>query len=414
MSLVNFFKKYKYVFASFGPGLAVMFADTEAGSVITAAQSGAVWGYKLLLFQFLFIPFLYITQELSARLALSSKKGFVELIKLRFGKTTALALVITLILSCFGALVTEISGLAGVAQVFGIPLWLSASAITVLILFMITVGSYRSIEGVAIFLGLFELAFIFMAWRSHPDLSQIKAQMFDMPILNHNYLYLLAANLGTCIMPWAIFYQQSASIDKKMTLSSLKMVRVEIFFGAIICQILTASILIASASIFNQSENVNQLESIPQIANAMSYALGGDFGKIIFAIGLSGGALVATIVVCLTAAWSVGELLGLRHSLEKHPLDAPWFYGFFALMLILGDCLVVFHANLIQLSIDVGVLNAVILPIILYFLYYMSKKESFNKYGLKGAYSIFVAVSFILISLVGLGASLIGVFGITL
>ncbi len=30
-----------------GPGLVVMLADTDAGSVITAAQSGAEWGYRL-------------------------------------------------------------------------------------------------------------------------------------------------------------------------------------------------------------------------------------------------------------------------------------------------------------------------------------------------------------------------------
>ena len=34
-----------------GPGLVVMLADTDAGSVITAAQSGAQWGYRLLLLQ---------------------------------------------------------------------------------------------------------------------------------------------------------------------------------------------------------------------------------------------------------------------------------------------------------------------------------------------------------------------------
>jgi len=46
-----------------GPGLVVMLADTDAGSVITAAQSGAQWGYSLLLLQFLLIPILYLVQE---------------------------------------------------------------------------------------------------------------------------------------------------------------------------------------------------------------------------------------------------------------------------------------------------------------------------------------------------------------
>ena len=36
--------------ATIGPGLTVMLADTDAGSIITAAQSGAQWGYKLLCF----------------------------------------------------------------------------------------------------------------------------------------------------------------------------------------------------------------------------------------------------------------------------------------------------------------------------------------------------------------------------
>jgi regulator of protease activity HflC (stomatin/prohibitin superfamily) len=35
-----------------GPGLAVMLADTEVGSVIAAAQSGAKWVYRSLMLQF--------------------------------------------------------------------------------------------------------------------------------------------------------------------------------------------------------------------------------------------------------------------------------------------------------------------------------------------------------------------------
>ena len=48
-----------------GPGIVVMLADTDAGSVITAAQSGAQWGYKLLMMQLLLVPILYIVQELT-------------------------------------------------------------------------------------------------------------------------------------------------------------------------------------------------------------------------------------------------------------------------------------------------------------------------------------------------------------
>ena len=54
--------RWASVLAVLGPGLVVMLADTDAGSVVTAAQSGAQWGYKLLLLQFLLMPVLYLVQ----------------------------------------------------------------------------------------------------------------------------------------------------------------------------------------------------------------------------------------------------------------------------------------------------------------------------------------------------------------
>ncbi len=109
----------------FGPGLVVMFADTDAGSVITAAQSGAVWGYKLLLLQLVLIPVVYMVQELAVRLGLVTGKGHGELIREYFGKGWAWLSVSTLMVACLGALVTEFAGVAGAGLLFGIPPWLS-------------------------------------------------------------------------------------------------------------------------------------------------------------------------------------------------------------------------------------------------------------------------------------------------
>ena len=63
-----------------GPGLVVMLADTDAGSVITVAQSGAQWGYRMLALQLLVIPLMFVAQELTVRLALGTRRGFGELV----------------------------------------------------------------------------------------------------------------------------------------------------------------------------------------------------------------------------------------------------------------------------------------------------------------------------------------------
>ena len=62
-----------------------MLADTDAGSIITAAQSGAEWGYGLLLLQLVLVPILFMVQELTVRLGIVTRKGHAELIRDQFG-----------------------------------------------------------------------------------------------------------------------------------------------------------------------------------------------------------------------------------------------------------------------------------------------------------------------------------------
>ena len=388
--------------AAVGPGLVVMLADTEAGSVITAAQSGAQWGYRLLLLQFLIIPLLYTAQELSIRLGLGTGKGFGELVRLRFGRGIALLSLATLVLSCFGALVTELSGLAGVGELFGIPLWETVGVLVVLIFAMVCTGSYHGVERIAICLGLFGVAFIAVAWNARPDPRQIAAQWYQMPFHDSSYLYLVAANLGTSVMPWTVFYQQSALIDKGLGARHLKAARIETFLGATLCQILTAAVVIAAAACFNRSDASFTLTSVPQLADAFTASLGQTVGRGVFAMGLAGGALVATIVVCLTVAWGVGEATGRRHSLEQRPADAPWFYAAFGAMLLGAGVLVGSGVNLVELSIFTGVVNALLLPAVLGLLYWLARTQLSGTFRLQGWYARGVGLVFGFASLTGL------------
>ena len=99
----------RLILAALGPGLLVMLADTDAGSIITAAQSGAQWGYKLLALQILLIPILYMVQELTVRLGLVTGRGHGELIRDTFGRGWAWFSVGTLMLACVGAIVTQLA-----------------------------------------------------------------------------------------------------------------------------------------------------------------------------------------------------------------------------------------------------------------------------------------------------------------
>src|SRR3990167_5886146 len=154
----------------FGPGIVVMLADTDAGSIIVAAQSGAVWGYKLLPLQFILMPILFIAQELTVRLGLVTGKGHGELIKLKFGSKWAWLSVITLLVCCIGAIITELSGLAGVGALMGVPIWKTMVLAIVFLVFLAWSGTYRAVEWVALAIGAFELVFLWVAFSAHPSL----------------------------------------------------------------------------------------------------------------------------------------------------------------------------------------------------------------------------------------------------
>ncbi|MDD2876599.1 MAG: divalent metal cation transporter [Acidiphilium sp.] len=354
--------------AVFGPGLVVMLADTDVGSVITAAQSGVAWGYRLLLLQFLLMPILYVVQELTVRLGIFTGKGHGELIRDTFGPAWAWLSAAGLTVATIGALLTEFSGVAGVGELYGVPRLVSVSLAAAFLLIVAFTGSYRRVERVAIALGLFELVFFVVAYLAHPDLHSIAIQTFKPALGNSAYLYLVAANIGAVIMPWMIFYQQSAVADKKLTPADFKYARWDTAIGAVLTQLVMAAVLVAAAATIGLRNHQASLNSVGDIAHALTPFLGETVGKLVFGVGVLGAGLIAAIVASLALAWGLGEVTGYRRSLEDHPLQAKWFYGVYAFCLIAGAVLVAFVPNLVFLNIAVEVMNALLLPLVLGFL----------------------------------------------
>ncbi len=391
-----------------GPGMVVMLADTDAGSIITAAQSGAQWGYRLLMLQLVLVPILFVVQELTVRLGIVSGKGHGELIGDHFGRGWAWVSVGTLVLACIGALLSELSGLAGVGLLFGVPAWITMTVVVGGLTLMAYTGSYLSVERIAIAIGAFELVFLLVAWKAQPQATAMMSGALSIPWREPKYLYLVAANIGAVIMPWMVFYQQSAVVEKKLTIDDLPAARWDTAFGAFITQVIMASVLVATAATLGKADTHAALDTVQQIAQAITPFLGEGTGKLLFGLGMTGSALVATIVVTLTAARSLGEVLGVKHSLEHAPREAPWFYGCYTVSLAAGGLLVASGVNLVSLSVGVQVMNALLLPIVLGFLYLLARRLPMP-HRLSGGYAIVVALIIALTAGFGVYAGLAGV-----
>jgi Mn2+/Fe2+ NRAMP family transporter len=401
---------WRHFAAVAGPGLVVMLADTDAGSVITAAQSGAQWGYRLLLLQVILVPILYMVQELTVRLGIISGKGHAELIGVHFGRGWAWFSVATLVLACVGALLSELSGLAGVGLLMGVPAPVTMALVVAALIAMAYRGSYLFVERVAIVVGAFELVFLAVAIEAKPGIAALAEGSIDIAWRDPNYLYLVAANIGAVIMPWMVFYQQSAVVEKKLTVEDLPAARLDTAFGAVLTQVIMAAVLIATAATLVGTTQSGSLDTVQQIAQAITPYLGETTGKLLFGLGLSGSAMVATIVVTLTAARTLSEVLGVKHSLEHEPLEAPWFYGIYTVTLIAGALLIVSGINLVDLSVGVQVMNALLLPIVLGFLYLLAQRLP-EPYRLQGAYAWIVGLVIAAAVVFGLYSAVLGLWG---
>ncbi len=354
--------------AVFGPGLVVMLADTDVGSVITAGQSGVQFGYRLLLQQLILVPILYMVQELTVRLGIFTGRGHGELIRDSFGKFWAWVSAAGLAVATIGALLTEFSGVAGVGELYGVPRALSLSLAAAALLAVVLTGSYRRVERAAIAVGLFEFAFFYVAWAAHPALGDIGRGAISIPWRNADYLYLSAANIGAVIMPWMVFYQQSAIADKKLRPEHYTAARWDTAAGALITQLVMAAVLIACAATIGAKNPNTSLSTVGEMSQALTPFMGETTGKLVFSLGVLGAGLVAAIVASLALAWGVGEVAGYRRSLELKPLQARWFYGVYAVCVVLGAMLVAIWPNLVSLNVGVQVMNALLLPLVLGFL----------------------------------------------
>jgi NRAMP (natural resistance-associated macrophage protein)-like metal ion transporter len=380
--------------AVWGPGLLVMLADTDAGNVVTAAQAGARWGYRLLPLVLALIPMLTMVQELTVRLGIATGRGYGELIRERFGLGWAWLATAGLAAAAIGSLVTEFTGVAGIGELYGLSRNLSLPLAAAALLAIVATGSYRRVERTALVIGLCELAFFAVAWIAHPSLASLAKDVTDLPLGNREFRYLATAVIGMVFNPWMVFYQQSATADKKLRAEDYRAARWDTAIGAVLTQLLSAAVLVAAAATLASHGTPTSLASIGQIGNALTPVLGNGAGRLIFSIGVLGASLVAAIVSSLALAWGLGEVAGYRRSLEYRPFEAGWFYGIYALCVVGAAALVRLVPDLVWLNIAAQVLNAFLLPLVIGFLVALAVKALPETLRLSGWYlALVVGVS---------------------
>jgi Mn2+/Fe2+ NRAMP family transporter len=256
-------------------------------------------------------------------------------------------------------------GIAGVGELVHIPLWVSVPLVTLLLVGLGLTGSYRRVERIGIAVGLLELCFLPAAWLARLDWPYLAAGLTSLPIMQGNFVFLLAANVGAVIMPWMVFYQQGAVIDKQLQRGHLPIARWDTVIGAILTQLIMIAVVIVTAATIGQAHPGASVQSIQVIAAAFEPMAGHGWARVLSGLGMLGAGFLAALVVSVAGAWGIGEAPGMKHSLNLPIRQARGFYTIYTLAHVGGAALVLAGGPLVSLTLDMEVMNALLLPIVL-------------------------------------------------
>ena len=142
----------------------------EIGSVATAAQAGAAYGYKLLWAILLGTICLIFLVEMSGRLSAVSKHTIVDATRERFGFPFFSVVMLGIVVVAFLVLVAELGGIGLSLQILsGIGFRWWALPVSIIVWLLMWKGTFSLIENGASLLGLVTISFVVAAVKMHPD-----------------------------------------------------------------------------------------------------------------------------------------------------------------------------------------------------------------------------------------------------
>jgi Mn2+/Fe2+ NRAMP family transporter len=359
--------------AILGPGLISANAGNDAGGVITYASAGSQFGYRTLFLMVLVTVALVVVQEMCSRLGAYTGQGLGALIREQFPLRSGAAAMTLLFVANAGLTVSEFAGIGGAMEIFGVSRYIAVPVALIGIWCLTVLGNYSRAERVFLLMGLVFITYPISAVLGHPHWGTVVSNLVWPHFLHSKaFLFLAVALIGTTITPYMQFYLTSSVVDKGVTPKTYKGERIDTVNGAILGDVVSIFIIIATAAAIG---GTGPLNDIGQAAAALKPVAGAAASQM-FAIGLLGASLLAATVVPLSTAYAISETAGVERSLSRKIREAPVFYGLYTVQLVVGAIIALLPGNLVSLVINAQVLNGFITPIILTYILILANRRS--------------------------------------
>lgn len=372
-------KKARDYWYLLGPGLTTGASDDDPSGIATYSQAGAQYGFNLLWMAAFTFPLMAIVQEMCARIGLVTGRGLAHNIRLHFGKKVLYMSTLFLFAANTFNIGADIGAMASGVQLLRphIDYGILVVGFTVFILLLQIYTPYVRYARYLKWLALVLLAYILSAILARPNWSTVLRHAF-IPHLSFSSqeILLICAILGTTITPYLFFWQTSQEIEEEIasgqtTVSSrkgahpseIKKMRIDVWSGMILSNIVMFFIIAACASVLF-THGITNISTAAQAAEALK-PFAGNASSWLFTIGIIGMGLLAIPVMAGSSAYAISESLGKSQGLSTKLKQGYLFYGVIIISMFAGLSLNFIGLNPIKALIYSAVLNGIIAPIIL-------------------------------------------------
>jgi NRAMP (natural resistance-associated macrophage protein)-like metal ion transporter len=361
--------KLLLVFAALGPGLIAANAGNDAGGIATYAAVGAKYGYDLLWMMVAITVSLIVVQEMAARMGAVTGKGLAELIREQYGVRWSAFATVSVLVANVGICISEFVGIGAALGLAHVPKYVSIPVAAIFVWMLLVRGSYKLAERIFVLMTIGFFAYPIAAILARPEWGQVGHAIVAPHLqLNSGYLFLFVATAGTTITPFMQLYVQSAVVEKGVGPDQLNAERAEVVTGSIFANLIAMFIIIATgATLFAHGEHT--VSSAADAAKALA-PFAGRYAEVLFAVGLLGASLLAAAILPVTAAYVIAETFGFEKGIKHRPREAPVFVGVITTLIVIGALVALIPGiPVISLLVGVQVVNGVLLPVTLFFVW---------------------------------------------
>lgn len=368
-TFARFFKKL-------GPGLVTGASDDDPSGIATYAQTGASFGFSFLWTPLFTFPLMATIQYICAKIGLVTKRGLASNLRCHYPHWIGYCAVGLLVIANTINLGADLGALGAAINLLfpKIPIAFAVIPCTVLILLVQIFGSYKSITRILKWLCMSLLAYIATAFFVHLDLSTVlKRSLIPELRWDTSHLQMLVALLGTTISPYLFFWQTTAEVEEEKNHSGARSTKhrgasraklanaaTDVNSGMLVSNVVMYFIILTTgATLF--PAGITRIGSAQEAATALR-PLAGDYGFVLFALGLIGTGFLAVPILSASAAYGLAELFDWKRDIDANAKQDPQFYGVIVVATIIGMCINFSPINPMQALVWTAVINGLLAP----------------------------------------------------